>query len=65
MHKYLITALAAVALASCNVRDIRAEQVAECRTAGGVYHYGEDYDDDVCVITRDRIIMFDDREVEE
>lgn len=51
-----------IVLAGCNQRDRRVDQQSECRQLKGVYHQGEDWDDDVCVISRDKVILFDNRE---
>jgi hypothetical protein len=56
--------LLGLAASSCGQRDIRAEQQQECRQVGGVYHTGKDWDDDVCVISREKVIIFDNREAE-
>jgi len=60
----VVTALALCATALAGCEDLRAEQQAECAELGGVYHVGEDADDDACAITRENVILFDNREQE-
>lgn len=62
MRATIIIILSGLAAAGCDQRDIRAEQQQECRQVNGVYHEGQDADDDVCVISREEVIIFDDRE---
>ncbi len=54
MRTVILLAATSLALTACTMRDIRAEQKQECAGQSGSYHEGEDWDDDVCVITRDR-----------
>jgi hypothetical protein len=64
MKKVAILLGAALAVAACQMPDIRGQQQAECKQLGGYYHQGEDPDDDVCAITRENVILFDNREVD-
>lgn len=65
MRQFLILGIAACLVAGCETRDLRAEQQGECSSRNGVYHEGNDPDDDVCVISREEVIIFDDREAED